>query len=433
MTPLVHAAESFRPRATEVWWRSIPWVWKGSLAILDQGLIAGTNFLLNILLARWLAPEQYGVYALAFAGFLFLAALYDALLLEPMAVLGPVAYQSRRREYLGALLGIQGGLGVAVLVLLGTTAAVGRAYSLDLTRALAGLAVAAPCILLFWLARGACYLDLAPGTAVRGALLYAAVVLGGLWVVYRGGRLSPFSAFLLMGGGSLVVALFLLARCRPTVKSVTDRTEWAGVWKRHWAWGRWELGASVVNSLTQNISYVLAGAFLGMAEVGALKALMNLALPVNHTTMALRRLAQPYVSGVSGEQGYPAARGWVRKIGWLFAAGGLLYFAAISGWREPVLRLLYGGNFTAHVELVPWVALCVAISSSAYGFMVGLRAVQRPASILLVHGVEAVVLVGVGLPATWLYGLPGMIGAGVASSLSRLVMSAVEFRRVGHE
>lgn len=155
MESLVHAAESLRPRTTGVWWRSIPWVWKGSLAILDQGLIAGTNFLLNILLARWLAPEQYGVYALAFAGFLFLAALYDALLLEPMAVLGPVAYQSRRREYLGALLGIQGGLGVAVLVLLGTTAAVGRAYSLDLTRALAGLAVAAPCILLFWLARGA--------------------------------------------------------------------------------------------------------------------------------------------------------------------------------------------------------------------------------------------------------------------------------------
>ena len=35
----------------------MPWVGKGSLAVLDQGLFAGSNFLLNVLLARWLAPS----------------------------------------------------------------------------------------------------------------------------------------------------------------------------------------------------------------------------------------------------------------------------------------------------------------------------------------------------------------------------------------
>ena len=33
----------------------MPWVGKGSLAILDQGLFASSNFLVNVLLARWLA------------------------------------------------------------------------------------------------------------------------------------------------------------------------------------------------------------------------------------------------------------------------------------------------------------------------------------------------------------------------------------------
>src|SRR6202030_792544 len=37
------------------------WINKGGLALLDQGLISGSNFILSMLLARWLTPESYGV------------------------------------------------------------------------------------------------------------------------------------------------------------------------------------------------------------------------------------------------------------------------------------------------------------------------------------------------------------------------------------
>ena len=35
---------------------------KGNLAILGRGLISGSNFIISILLARWLMPDQYGAY-----------------------------------------------------------------------------------------------------------------------------------------------------------------------------------------------------------------------------------------------------------------------------------------------------------------------------------------------------------------------------------
>src|ERR1039457_1871962 len=82
----------------------MPWVGKGSLVILDQGLISGSNFLIGILLARWLAPEAYGAYALAFSVFLFLSGFHNALLLEPMSVFGPASYRDQLRAYLGKLL-----------------------------------------------------------------------------------------------------------------------------------------------------------------------------------------------------------------------------------------------------------------------------------------------------------------------------------------
>ena len=69
------------------------WSHRGVLAILDQGLISGSNFVVAILLARWLTPKEYGTYALAFEVFLFMAALYGSLILEPMSVFGPSLYK----------------------------------------------------------------------------------------------------------------------------------------------------------------------------------------------------------------------------------------------------------------------------------------------------------------------------------------------------
>ena len=82
----------------------IPWVMNGGLAILDQGLITGSNFVIGILLARWMAPEQYGAYAVAFATFLLLGMLYQSLLIEPMGVFGASAYRDCVRGYIKALM-----------------------------------------------------------------------------------------------------------------------------------------------------------------------------------------------------------------------------------------------------------------------------------------------------------------------------------------
>lgn len=37
--------------------RRLAWVGKGALAIIDQGLLSGSNSLLAVLLARWLTPQ----------------------------------------------------------------------------------------------------------------------------------------------------------------------------------------------------------------------------------------------------------------------------------------------------------------------------------------------------------------------------------------
>jgi hypothetical protein len=82
---------------------------KSAWSLADQGLTALTGFCVTFLLARWLAPEIYGAYAIAFAGYLFVGGLHNVIVLEPMSVIGPSRHAARLREYFRAQLLVHGG------------------------------------------------------------------------------------------------------------------------------------------------------------------------------------------------------------------------------------------------------------------------------------------------------------------------------------
>ena len=131
--------------------RWLPWLKKGTLAVVDQGLVSGCNFLLSVLLARWLLPEEYGAYALSFSVFLLLAGFHQNLVLSPLSVLGPSVYRHQLRNYLGAMLWIQAAFGIVVSAALAIAAWVSQRilHQPFISNALAGLAISAPCVLLF--------------------------------------------------------------------------------------------------------------------------------------------------------------------------------------------------------------------------------------------------------------------------------------------
>src|SRR6266851_8446150 len=75
------------------------WGWRSVMSLVDQGLTSGAGFAVNLLLARWMAPEVYGAFAVAFAGFLFVSGFHNVLLLEPVSVIGPASYARQLPAY----------------------------------------------------------------------------------------------------------------------------------------------------------------------------------------------------------------------------------------------------------------------------------------------------------------------------------------------
>lgn len=402
------------------------WVTKGGLAIVDQGLISGSNFLIGILLARWLMPEQYGAFALAFSVFLLLSYVYQSFLAEPQAVFSGSAYRGSLRGYLKTLLGIHLILTCFGVVLLGGAAAIAAVLGKGngLPGALAGVAIASPCILFFWLMRRSFYMNMAPGRAAVGAFLYFVVVTGGLFVAYKKALISPFSAYLLMAIGALGTGFYLLSQINkvlpPDTATPPTRRE---AWRKHWEYGRWALAVSVVTWIPYYMYYPLVSAFSGMAEAGQLRALMNLSLPMEQSYTALSILFLPYAARVCRERGISSAGPLVLKITTLFVAGAVGYWAILIPLKVPVFHLLYGGKYMEVAHFIPYVALGTTMWAAAFGPAILLRAVESPDSIFYARCVASALSLLVGVPATRAFGLWGVVCSIIIANLSAFLIS----------
>ncbi|HEV2397360.1 MAG TPA: hypothetical protein VGS27_10505 [Candidatus Sulfotelmatobacter sp.] len=408
------------------------WTAKGGLAILDQGLISGSNFLIGILLARWLVPAEYGAFSLAFSVFLLLSYVYQSLLSEPQGVFSGSTYRQCLRGYLKALLGIQALVTAFGIVLLGGSAAVvyamGKADGLP--GALAGVAIASPCILFFWLLRRAYYMNLAPARAAIGAFIYCVLVTGGLFVAYKKALVSPFTAYLLMAIGALGTGFFLLSQVNKALPPDTTQGPTASqAWHKHWEYGRWALAVSVVTWIPYYMYYPLVSYFGGMAQAGQLRALMNLSLPMEQSYTALSILFLPYAARVCREKGIQSSGPLVRRITMLFIFGALAYWAVLIPFKGVVFHVLYGGKYMEVTPLIPYVALGTTLWSAAFGPAILLRAIESPDLIFYARIVASVLSLVVGVPATRAFGLWGVVSSIIVANLAAFLISMYILQR----
>jgi O-antigen/teichoic acid export membrane protein len=397
-----------------------PWAAKGGLAILDQGLFAGTNFIVNILLARWLTPAEYGAFALALSVFLLFGTFYTASLTEPMMVFGPGKYASHFREYLGILLrGHFIFVFPATVMLVGAGFLLGRVYSASVERAFLGLALAAPFILLLSLARQAFYVQLRPGWAAGGGFLYLTFLLSLICALQASQRLSLVTAFIGMGVGALVVSLFLLFVLGPSWTAERGNPSAKMVFADHWRYGRWSVATAGIIWLPSNVYYVVLPIWLGLEGSGGLKALMNLAMPALQSINALSLLLLPLLVQSRKESGTHAMANTMRSFLALFLFGSALYLALLWGLRSEIFRLLYAGKYTEYASwpllltgVLPLVACVTAVLSNA------LRALERPDRVFWCYlGSSIVALLG-GIALVAIMGVTGALLGQLFSSLT---------------
>ena len=384
----------------------IRWLGKGFWAVADQGLFASSNFVLNILLARWLSPQDYGAFAAMFAVFLLVGTIHTGLLTEPMLVFGSARYKDRLSEYLGTLLG--GHLGFSVLSgLLLLLASLGfvLAGSSALSMVLLALTLAGPFILLLWLMRRACYIRLEPHLAASGGALYMILLLAGAYALYLLEWLTAASALCVMGFSSLVVSLWLAVRLHVKRPPSFRRGKLPyNALIDHWRYGRWSVATQALTWAPGNIYFLLLPLWGGLEASASLRALWNCVLPANMAIAALSTLLIPSLTRARGEAGFGTL---VRYSMVLFVFGSVLYWLFVGLFHNSLIAWLYGGQYGEDAQLL-WV-LGLAPLAVGVGSVLGaaLRAVERPDQVFWAYAFSSILALTLGVTLMFAWGVVG--------------------------
>lgn len=405
------------------------WAGRGACAIMDQGLLSGSNFFMSICLARWMPAEQYGLFAVSLAILLFFASSYQALALVPMMSTAPQLDEAERNSYLEGLHHLLHRLCTALLLV---ALAVGLLHVLvpswHLGTALCVI-LAVVAALVHWQARDLHYLSLSTQHSAQAGAIYAVILIGGVIVLRSLDMLGLGAAFLLMAAGSVASSIWLHRTMPYKLKRTSTTWDLRKTVNHSWRIGRWEFFSSLASWLPGQAIFPAVAGVLGVAQAGALKALLNFATPLNQVQVALYRLLQPYLSGRLGANADQSqARKSVGIAVLLGLAFGIAYLVVVFVLGPTMMRAFYGeGKFEAFSGLLTWALAPTVLLGIAVGFALGLRALNRFPVVLSMFGAGAVVFSLTVIPLSQKFGLNGTIVATVMGNGVTVLWALVAF------
>ena len=356
------------------------WGIKGSLSILDHGLYSGANFILSILLARWLLPSHYGIYSIAFAVYQFAYQAHNAVILEPMSVLGPARMDHRLADYLRDQLKLHFVISFFAGLVICVTGLVVLDFNQMLGRVLVIMGVVLSFILLPLLMRRGFYIFRKPEFALLGSVVYAVILWGALWIIRTTTNLSVQLAFPIIGLASLISGVYLITQIPPKQSvSIPIATTLAS----NWEYGKWLFYSSILIAVSAQAQTFAVGAFLGLSDAGAFRALQNFVQPIILFFTAISAFMLPSLSYDFGKGDLIGLRRKGKYLFILFLSVSVGFELFLLLYASAIEAMVYGGKFSSYVYLLPvWGFVPIAaVLTYVYYFL--LQSIQRPKSILI--------------------------------------------------
>ena len=382
------------------------WLGRTGLAVADQALLSGTTFALNILFARWMSTQEFGVLAVEIACILLVSGVQNALVLEPMTVFGARKYRPVVDAYvrkLGLLqlvvFAVVGGAAFALVEIGSWVASPQGALTFALTLS---------SMLLFWFVRRTIYLEILPHFALVTTSGYAAACIGLALAAHRLGDVTPANALQVIAAGSGVGSLigWLLFRGRRRAEAASEAPpSMRALCRDHWRYGRWVAGTAIVNVGSSAAYPLLIAYMLDFQAAGTYRAVETLFAPVGQLITAVSTLALPAIVARSSRNEGAVTRSFVRSallgsgaIAALYAAPMVLFGPAVALYV--FAKPEYGSDWWI-IAFIGLAAVLGAMQSAAYLF---LRSMERP------HGefwsqlsaTAATYTIGIGAALAWL-------------------------------
>ncbi|WP_332692932.1 hypothetical protein [Bosea sp. (in: a-proteobacteria)] len=385
-----------------------------SWTLIDQGVVSLGAFLLNITLARHIAPVEYGVFALVFGILLLVQLAISSVIFYPMSIRITQLPEDGRAALAGRGLAL---LPVLLLPLL---------LALALGLILLGRSDLAGPVSL--------YLAAWQGQEALRRILFAEFrhrdALAGDSIAYLG---APLAVLLLLQQGMLALpgvffcmaaasGLALLVSCRQVRADVPLLRTLRPTLLEFWSLGGWSLANNLVGALRIQLFLWGLTAMFGAAATAAFQAALNVVNLANPILLGLCNVI-PQAAARKSAEGYRAAWKAARDYALIGTLPLLPCYAVLLSAPDLVLLLLYGADSLYLTLSLPIRILAVSwlLGYSADMICSFMHGVDSARLALLVSAAGTLAAAALFLPLTHRFGLVGSCIALGGSNLVRLL------------
>jgi O-antigen/teichoic acid export membrane protein len=421
---------------------------KLGFAVTDQAVFAGSNFLINLMLARWLFPEEYGAFVLAYSWFLLAQNIYDAVIIEPMVVNGAGKYVDRLHSYFGFVFRFQIWVALVFVVFLFLGGLAAYVYDSALVgSAVIATALVSPLLLTRWLTRQPFYILSQPRNAVIGGIIYLVISLVGMGVLHslpamqevpfgfatidqiaqgqfwwtQTSMLNPVTTIIAMGIASIVAAVTVTVfYIKPDFDLKASSLNTRQIVRDHWNYGRWASIDRILAWVPSNIYYIVLPMIAGLAVSGGLRALSNLVLPIHMAITSMYSIIFPTFVRAYNQHGLEALKNRVRQTIMMTAAFTGVYCLVLTLFGRQISSILFDGkyDYLATTAVMFTLGVGPVIGSFSGAIDAGLRSMGQVKYSFVAKVLPTLLTMTVGL---FLASRFGILGANIGFIITSLV------------
>ena len=385
-------------------------------AILDQCCISGSNFFISLILARALAPEEFGLYVFAISILTFCVGLMNSIVSTPISVFGSSAGSAEWKNivtssgalYFGTLLTILIGL-ISVAQYLKTTDYYVNGNTIGVISWIVAFFLSHELIRRILIARlqiaKALFLDIVAYSLRIGLIVIMAFFVG----------LQCKSILYLIGITSAIGAAFGITSSVGTfkLKSEIDNATLGKIW----GYGKWTLADWVPFVISGQLYIYIVAFLLGNSANGMLGACRNLIAPVSILMVGIMNFALPFFSKIYRDSGHEEFLRLLKKCSYLIIGLVVFYLSIISLNSENLLQFLFG-KYGENSFLVSLFSIGVFFNFVFKPADIYLKVILKPRAVFQSRIFAATVSGVLCYPLVNIYGMTGAVLCYVSSQVT---------------
>jgi len=357
------------------------------LVLFDQGIVSGSNFVIGILIARFLGIEQFGVYGFIFLIYLFCLGLQQAFFVMPLYSLGPTYSPEKKNSYLNSLLIIQAvfALFFSFLCFLALNF-IPISVSSEIQE-LSGLIALIALFVMFqdFIRRLFLFQKLFKSLILLDSMAYILqIILISLIHVFDEFTLETcmrvvcFTLFI-----SVMFGFFKMRKLefKPDILRETLI--------KHWNFSKWLLARAILTYSSGNFFIIAAGTILGPVAIGAIKMGQNLHGVMNVVFLAIENHVPIVSANLYQHKGKLALYRYLKQMtlkSLLICSGVGLTVLIFSTW---LITNLYGSDYQEYAYVLIWFAIINLLVCVSMPFRFALRTFERTQSLFFATALSA--------------------------------------------